>query len=65
MAIKEIDGYDAWERAFQGHVDLEPLLKGIDSHEQALKAHRKAHRYDASAETKERIAEQLAEYRGE
>jgi len=55
--------YDPWQRAFHGYFDPMILLRAIESEEDALKAHRKAHEYDADAEYKEYIAEQLAEYR--
>jgi hypothetical protein len=56
------ENYDVWQRAFRGDIDLEPLIRGIHNERTALKAHRKAHEYDASTETKERIAEILREY---
>jgi len=54
-----------YERAFDGRMDPEPLLKGIHSKETALQAHRAAHKFDASKAHKERIAEALRRYSNE
>jgi len=67
MALEEIDteAYDPWQRAFNGFLDPEMLIGAIDDYETAIKAHRKAHEYDAPKEHKERIAEKLREYSNE
>jgi len=54
-----------YERAFDGRMDPEPLLKGIHSKETALQAHRAAHKYGGTTEEKERIAEALRRYSNE
>lgn len=53
-----------WERAFSDAYDLKaaPLLRGIDSYERALRAHKKAHKYNASKREKEYIAAKLGKY---
>lgn len=62
MAIEERNDYDPWEQAFAGHLNPEILINAVDDHESALKAHRKAHKYDAPAEWKREIAKLLKEY---
>lgn len=63
----ETDSYDVWKRAFSdtSNIDPEMLLKPIDDYESALRAHQKAHAYDANAKYKERIADLLKEYSDE
>lgn len=60
----ETQRYDVWQRAFSdtSNIDPEMLLDPICNREMALKAHRKAHAYDADAEYKERIVGLLNEY---
>lgn len=52
-----------YERAFDGKIDPEPILRGIGSKEAALRAHRAAHKFDAKTEHKEQIAEILRQYK--
>lgn len=56
--------YDVWERAFSDKSDMspKPLLRGIHNRETALKAHRKAHEFDAPESQKKYIAAKLRKY---
>jgi len=54
-----------YERAFDGRMNPDPLLKGINSKQTALMAHRAAHKYNSTTEEKERIAEMLRRFSDE
>lgn len=61
----DVSSYDVWERAFSDKSDIspKPLLRGIHNYETALKAHRKAHEYDARERFKRFIAQKLEHYK--
>jgi len=56
--------WDVWAAAFSADskIPASILIDGIKDRETALRAHRKAHEYDASAEQKAKIADELAKY---
>lgn len=59
------DYQNVFERAFDGHMDPGPLIKGIGSEKAARKALGAANKYDASTETKEQIVKKIQRFKHE
>lgn len=61
----ESDYQNIYERAFSDDCDLEagPLINGISDYETAIKAHKAAHRYDATEREKRQIATKIERYK--
>lgn len=53
---------NVFERAFDGHMNAIPLIKGIGSKEAAEMAFQAANEYESTAEERKLIAEKLNQY---